>query len=179
MSLTSTYAKYQLALTVKLKLTRAAARPDALLRVLVTQANMLDLLLDLLSADAKAAASAAPALKVTFVEPVRSPLRDTTVTSVEIESDSEDEYDDDSDYDDEDSDLEFEYDEPAYVTSYPSLVRLLSIAEEDEEEPHLTFLSSDDDEEMVQTPAANVVIASPKHNRSEHRIDFHMAPIAV
>lgn len=149
---------YVLASKVRSKLTKEAANPKSSLRSLVLQANMLDNLMDHISAQAEKKRSS----KVSFSLPEKkaaSPIPVTRgagpmVTEYELESDSESDLD--SDFDDSDSESDSESD--LEFTQF-SQSTLTSFVESDEED---FYYSSDEEDELSEIVQSSTALASVK-----------------
>lgn len=163
MSLSETYS---LASRVRAKLNREAANPRASLHNLVTQANMLDNIMDHIDHEThQRVVSAKKISEVAFDESHK-----TSVTEYEVDPDSDSDSEDEDEYaleyesdEDDFSDEEELLIEVATVKLYkqsPSLT-LTSILEEEEEEslPELcrTSLGSEDEEDLIEYNAKTVI----------------------
>lgn len=151
MSLSETYL---LASKVRSKLTKDAANAKISLRNLVTQANMLDNLMDHIQVENEKRLSNLNKVKfdLSSNKPTRSNLSYVTqVNEYEIDEDSESDEDEDDDYyySSEDEDSDYDADEEIEMPSF----KLSTIDEVDENLPDLTVSSDEDsDEEILITP---------------------------
>ncbi|CAH6721572.1 hypothetical protein CLIB1444_06S05226 [[Candida] jaroonii] len=150
MSLSETYL---LASKVRSKLTKDAANAKISLRNLVTQANMLDNLMDHIQIENEKRLTNLNKVKfdLSSKKPERSNLSYVTqVNEYEIDEESESDEDDDYYYSSEEEDSDYDADEEIEMPSF----KLSTIEEVDDENlPELTISSDEDsDEEILITP---------------------------